>query len=64
LAGDPEDANLARVLAFFARWRRCSVCGEIVLYVDQRCTTEGNFACGTCYHRASVWAANDNGEAP
>jgi hypothetical protein len=50
------DLNLVRVLTTFARWRRCTGCGALVLYVDDRCATESDFSCGGCYQRAQVLA--------
>jgi hypothetical protein len=58
-----SEANLVRTLITFARWRHCSSCGELVLYIDEQLATEGDFACGSCHHRAaSAQAANDNGD--
>lgn len=63
-AAEPEPANLAKVLAVFARWRRCSACGELVLFVDEKCAADGDFECGACLYRAdSAWATNDEGNS-
>jgi hypothetical protein len=60
----PAEANLARALVVFARWRRCASCGGRVLYVDQQLGTETAFSCGVCHRRAfTAQAANCNGES-
>ena|GEM_PF-3648587 len=50
------DLNLVQVLTTFARWRRCTGCGALVLYVDDQCATESDFACGGCYQHAQEQA--------
>jgi hypothetical protein len=50
------DLNLVRVLTTLARWRRCTGCGALVLYVDDQCATESDFACGGCYQHAQEQA--------
>lgn len=52
----PEGADLLRMLVVFAGWRRCSGCGELVLYVDSRCSVDDDFACGYCQHRSLLLA--------
>jgi hypothetical protein len=58
----PPEANLARALVTFARWRRCASCGGRTLYVNQELGTETAFSCGVCHRRAfTAQATNDNG---
>ena len=56
-----DDAGLVKTLAVLARWRRCSACGALVLYVDELGRSDGDFACGACCRQTGRFPANDNG---
>ncbi|MGD0838022.1 MAG: hypothetical protein ABSB49_15390 [Polyangia bacterium] len=56
-----DDAGLVKTLAVLARWRSCSVCGALVLYVDELGHSDGDFACGRCCRQIAAAVANDNG---
>jgi hypothetical protein len=63
-AARPNESNLVRTLVLFSRWRSCSSCGELVLFVGEHCETSTDFACGRCHHRVAIaLAANHSGES-
>jgi hypothetical protein len=43
-----DESDLCQTLVFFARWRRCCVCGSLTLFVDERGRSDGDFECGLC----------------
>jgi hypothetical protein len=43
-----DEGNLCQSLVFFARWRKCCVCGRLTLYVDEYGRTSGDVECKAC----------------
>ena len=53
LDGDTlPEAKMVRMLVFFAAWRSCSRCGDVVLYVGGSGRSDAQFVCGRCMEYA------------
>jgi hypothetical protein len=48
---DPDQSNLIAILTQFAAWRPCSLCRDLVLFVDEQAKTTSPFVCGRCGER-------------
>ena len=42
------EADLAACLIALARWRKCSACGRLVLFVNEQARSDGDVECGAC----------------
>jgi hypothetical protein len=47
-----DEGDMVKTLVFFAAWRLCNSCGDLVLYVDENARTDTQFVCGQCMERA------------